>query len=167
MKVYIITSGEYSDYGIDKVFLDKAKAEEYVRLNSRKYDEPTIEEYETSDETFEIGRYEIKKYLSIQYQDKNYYGNEEFSIQLMQDNTGSCPDLNDYPYYYNSYSFYTYSYPYHNINLHRLVNDDFTDENIEDIKDKYLKVCRDDIAKAKSLIADGYSEKQIKEMLFG
>ena len=29
MKVYIVTSGTYSDYMIQKIFLDKDKAEEY------------------------------------------------------------------------------------------------------------------------------------------
>jgi hypothetical protein len=31
MRVYIITSGDYEDYHIDEVFLDRAKAEEWVR----------------------------------------------------------------------------------------------------------------------------------------
>ena len=30
MIIYVVTSGSYSDYGIDKVFLSKEKAESYV-----------------------------------------------------------------------------------------------------------------------------------------
>jgi len=33
-KVYIVTSGSYSDYSIEAVFLDRAKADEYSKLAS-------------------------------------------------------------------------------------------------------------------------------------
>ena len=32
MKVYVVTSGCYSDYGIDEIFLDKKLAELYIDL---------------------------------------------------------------------------------------------------------------------------------------
>lgn len=35
MKVYIVTSGEYSDYGIDAVFLDKKEAELYIATHQK------------------------------------------------------------------------------------------------------------------------------------
>lgn len=52
MKVYIITSGEYSDYHIEGVFLDKKKAEAFSKKASTdhygaNYD---IEEFDTDDE---------------------------------------------------------------------------------------------------------------------
>lgn len=50
MKVYIVTHGSYSDYRIDKVFLNKKKAERYVETARKGYDEPRIEEYETHDD---------------------------------------------------------------------------------------------------------------------
>ena len=46
MKVYVITSGEYSDYGIDAVFTDKALAEEYADRNPSR----RIETYEANKE---------------------------------------------------------------------------------------------------------------------
>ena len=41
-KIYIVTSGEYSDYGIDAVFTTKEKAVEYVEQHGTRYN---IEEY--------------------------------------------------------------------------------------------------------------------------
>lgn len=47
MKVYVITSGCYSDYHIDAVTDDKEKAE-FLKLKfSDEYDEANIEEYDT------------------------------------------------------------------------------------------------------------------------
>lgn len=47
MKVYVITSGEYSDYGICAVTLDKEQAELLKIRYSDKYDTAYIEEYDT------------------------------------------------------------------------------------------------------------------------
>ena len=48
-KVYIVTSGEYSDYHIDACFSTKQKAQEYIK-NAEKtekfWDEPSIEEWD-------------------------------------------------------------------------------------------------------------------------
>lgn len=54
-KVYIVTSGSYSDYGIDRVFKDKRKAEIWCAEKNTKYewDEYRIEEYEYSDDKME------------------------------------------------------------------------------------------------------------------
>lgn len=47
MKIYVITSGYYSDYHIDAVTDDKDKAE-FLKLKfSDEYDEANIEEYDT------------------------------------------------------------------------------------------------------------------------
>lgn len=46
-KVYIVTSGEYSDYGIDEVFDNREDAEKYVCLHKRNIlDDFRIEEYD-------------------------------------------------------------------------------------------------------------------------
>lgn len=51
MKVYIVTSGRYSDYHIDAVFLSREKAMLYCVVNH----DPAlnIEEYDTDDENIE------------------------------------------------------------------------------------------------------------------
>ncbi len=60
MKVYIVTQGDYSDYSIRKVFLDKEKAEKYAKYISTKYDEAYVEEYDTYDENFITKKHYIK-----------------------------------------------------------------------------------------------------------
>ena len=46
-KVYIVTSGDYSDYHIERVFQSKEKAEAYVRARNNL---PGIETFEYSDD---------------------------------------------------------------------------------------------------------------------
>ena len=43
MKIYVVTSGTYSNYGIEAVFTDHKKAKQYANLNSGR----EIEEYES------------------------------------------------------------------------------------------------------------------------
>ena len=50
MKVYVITKGSYSDYGICGVAIDKDKAEILKKLYSDRYEEANIEEYDTEEE---------------------------------------------------------------------------------------------------------------------
>lgn len=46
-KIYIVTSGDYSDYTIDEVFSTKEKAEEYVQQHGTNY---RIEDYDIDKE---------------------------------------------------------------------------------------------------------------------
>ena len=49
MKVYVVTQGEYSDYGIVGVAIDKKQAE-YIAMVHNTYNEPCyIEEYDTEE----------------------------------------------------------------------------------------------------------------------
>lgn len=54
-EVYVVTSGEYSDYGINRIFLDRDLAEAYCAAhhNDSPYgeDRPQIEVWEISDES--------------------------------------------------------------------------------------------------------------------
>lgn len=49
MIVYIVTSGEYSDYHIAAVFDNKEQAELYCAVHERKLDRPYIEEWDTDE----------------------------------------------------------------------------------------------------------------------
>lgn len=60
-KIYIVTSGEYSSYGIEKVFLDKEKAIVWAGMQGY---ECEVEEYEPSDDGFEIPE---KVYYGIKF----------------------------------------------------------------------------------------------------
>lgn len=59
MRIYVITKGEYSDYGIVAVAIDKDKAEELRIAYSDKWGDAMIEEYETDDYYAEKGRFYI------------------------------------------------------------------------------------------------------------
>lgn len=50
-KVYIVTSGEYSSYGIEKVFLDRNKAECWAGLQKWIC---SVEEWDIEDDNFEM-----------------------------------------------------------------------------------------------------------------
>ena len=57
-KIYVVTSGSYSDYCIDEVFEEKRKTEIYCATRNTQYDlgiciEHRIEEYEIADENIE------------------------------------------------------------------------------------------------------------------
>lgn len=56
-KIYVVTSGSYSDYGIERVFKDKRKAEIYCATRNTQSDlisiKHRIEEYEIADEKIE------------------------------------------------------------------------------------------------------------------
>lgn len=57
MKVYVVTSGEYSDYSICAVFLDKKKAQYWTAAQNTEEnssDPYEIEEYDLSDDSVEI-----------------------------------------------------------------------------------------------------------------
>ena len=62
MTVYIVTSGEYSDYNIEKVFSNKPAAEDYIEW--RRPSQYRIEEYEMLDNG---------KDIDIEGQAKYYY----------------------------------------------------------------------------------------------
>lgn len=56
MRVYVVTSGEYSAYHIEKVFTDREQAQMYANLNSDRY----VEEYSTDDTNID----DINKYYA-------------------------------------------------------------------------------------------------------
>lgn len=47
MKVYVLTSGEYSDYHIVGVLLDEEQARIAAEVMTTRYDDVTVEEYDT------------------------------------------------------------------------------------------------------------------------
>ena len=58
MKVYVCTSGCYSDYCIHRVFLDKDVADKYKQML---YDGNDVEEYETDDELIRNSKHFVNK----------------------------------------------------------------------------------------------------------
>lgn len=66
MTVYVVTSGEYSDYGICAVFTDKEKAELYCAAHGDKYgDDCYIEEYDTEEVQIESSKPPKRKWRMV------------------------------------------------------------------------------------------------------
>lgn len=153
MKVYIVTSGSYSDYRIDKVFTDRELAEKYVLYNSGGYDEPQITEYETIEQDFE----EIN-YIEIDYDIAKE--DEFFEIEFSKTDSISM-DLQSIAA--TDFSMGKLDDDYDSLFLTRTIP---SDHNKENIKDKYLKVCRDLYAQIKSLKeVEGWNEEMINDWL--
>lgn len=152
MKVYVVTRGSYSDYGISKVFLDKKKAERYVKLSQHQWDTPRIETYETHDDSI------IEK---ITYVDANYSkGRDSDDVELNVDIkiTNSLDETEDgvtrtmFWYYKNSKD--------KEINIQRVIHGDFEEELVIN---KYKKACIDMMTEIESLLElEGWTEEMVE-----
>lgn len=145
MKVYIVTSGTYSDYMIQKIFLDKDKAEEY-----RKWlpDSNDVEEYDTSDDDTIDKKYKVRVVLK-------WYPNKE--EKLIARSWKDCESDYNYNYYSN------YSDIWEELAVVRTVNADNYSEQYW--KDKLTKFIYDLRAYVNQLKAEGFNEKFIKDAI--
>jgi hypothetical protein len=148
MKVFIVTSGEYSDYGIERVFTDKSKAEAYSEWLT---DSNGVDEYDTSDNDVIVPlycvefRYNITKEISPK-------------ISIQKTNSEDVWSTKNHTFY-NDYG----------------ANDiwgsrTFTKQQYkgdEWAKEKVTKICYDLATQIKAWISDGLTDKMIKEMLNG
>lgn len=145
MKVYVVTSGEYSDYMIRKIFLDKDKAEEYKKWLP---DSNDIEEYDTSDDDVMNKQYEIRVELK-------WYPNKEENLTARS--WKDCEANHNYDYYFN------YSDTWEELVVTRTVSGENFDE--EFWKDKLTKYIYDLKAYVEYLKVEGFDEKQIRETI--
>lgn len=145
MKIYIVTSGTYSDYMIRKIFLDKDKAEEY-----RKWlpDSNDVEEYDTSDDDIINKSYKVRI-------DLKWYPNKK--EKLIARSWKDCESDYNYNYYSN------YSDKWEELAVVRTVNSDNYDEQY--CKDKLTKHIYDLKAYVEYLKTEGFDEKQIRNAI--
>jgi hypothetical protein len=148
-KVYIVTSGTYSDYGINSVFQSEEKAQEFVDLMEKRssYSEYDIEEHSVVD-TFD--NYELKDYKVV---DAMLSVDGQFRVGSYSENTGELPieDAETTKVFRHHY----YSKSLGGVRIHRVLRDDVLDE------EKYRKICAD----AKYLIdVDGRSLQDVIEL---
>ena len=156
MKVYIVTSGTYSYYGIERVFLDKEKAEKYAEMmSSHDY---RVEEYETDDDKqIDEIRYVYGYYVKNK---KNYYTNErtkEVQLKIDKNNTldMATEDIK-VTRYLERFDGGCEVY------IQRLINPNLTDdENIEKCK----KTLYDLMAQIEYLKNEGWNKEMINELL--
>lgn len=151
MKVYVVTTGAYSDYSIEKIFTDRAKAEEYKEWL---YDANDIEEYETEDDI------EISKFYRVHV----YYAVYEASEPKLEFSVYKCMGRDVYKprIYYADYNRYTWSEKYFAIGIDRFIPEQNWNE--EFYKNKYTKAVYDLAAIVKYKRAEGASEADIQAL---
>lgn len=149
MKLYVVTQGEYSDYHIEKIFLDKDKAENYA-----KYHRAEVEEWETDDEDYEIiknGYY----YISLDYkffQDarfKWFYKLTNYQVKQTYNKESNGTTKID-QYYKEKYFF-----------VSRYVKDDTTQE---EAIEKVVKIAQDILTFVLDQLNQGASWEDIKKI---
>ena len=135
--IYIVTSGEYSDYGIDAVFQDRNKAEVY----SQCHPDAEIEEWEFFDNNIYTPFNVVNIYMSIlQNNAKKVF----FSFQTLSKEDANCYTVNkDFVTVYDAQHIEIY--------LIRILPKNYNSENI---KDRYTKVFYDLIPEIKYVISD-------------
>lgn len=148
MKVYIVTSGEYSDYMIRKVFLDKDKAEKYKEWLPNSND---VEEYDTSDDDIINESYRIRI-------DLKWYPNKE--EKLIARSWKDCESDLNYNIYYD-YS--NYGDMGEELSVVRTVDLDNYSEQYW--KDKFTKFIYDLRAYVNQLKSEGFNEKFIRDAI--
>lgn len=157
MKIYVITSGMYSDYGIEAIFLDKEKAENYVKYHgSGGYygDLPSIEEWDTSDEEYQMqadGHYVVSYSECIWVgSGKNEYPRNEYTECKLMPPDAPSHVLEErnllYPTDYSEWLWY--------LSIKRCFRESEV-KNEKGAKKKVEKIFHDMAAQLKSAIAEG------------
>lgn len=81
MKIYVVTSGCYSEYGIDAVFVDKKEAAKFAAAKNKSdnYTTYRIESYETADGEIDI-RNNIVGFEYSTFVESDYFMNETLYV---------------------------------------------------------------------------------------
>lgn len=89
MQVYVVTSGEYSDYGINAIFSTAEKAQEYV----------SMKEFTDENEHYRINIWDVDEYHETECVNLVLINNEiynfdslKFKIDYLYDTFDSCTD---------------------------------------------------------------------------
>lgn len=154
MKVYVVTSGCYSDYCIEKIFTDKQKAEEYKEWV---VDANDVEEYETSDDLMYNKYYKI---IVTHTERDMECDNTSPAIRIEK-----CLEANRYTFFgvsYHDYSYIPYTKAQFGLTMIRFVPEQNWNE--EFYRNKYTKAMYDYAAIAKQKRFEGWSEKDIQRL---
>ena len=140
-KVYIVTSGEYSAYGIEAVFLDKSSAEKYcaAQSDSNWWRDYRIEEYDIG---YIEGEENYKKMISLTMDDNGYIASDISEKYTYSKYTRSCKMVEKYDFPNNQRGYgksYLFSKTFdddiqkYNIDFTVPKDEDLTTEQIEKI----------------------------------
>ena len=154
-RVYLVTAGCYSDYRIIRAFLDKNKAESYMKICNEP-DLNELEEYELSDDKVFTPIY----YIKIDYYTGKIpsYINNKYNFEIIKSNSLDT-DINNINFtWYDDYN------TYQSIHIYRpIYSKNFNEEKL---KKKYRKICEDLEAQIKSLKEiEGWNKEMIREWL--
>lgn len=149
MKVYVVTTGAYSDYTIQKIFTNKEKAEEYKEWL---YDSNDIEEYEIEDD-LEVSKF-YKITVSYEVHDTRITVPEVYIYKCTHD------DVYSNSTYYGDY--HNYYGKYFRIGIVRFIPEQNWNE--EFYKNKYIKAIYDLAAIARYKRLEGASESDIQAL---
>ena len=155
MKVYVVTTGCYSDYSIDKIFTDRQKAENYKEWT---YDANEIEEYDTEDNLVFEKFYKVE----VRYTEHMMsYDNTEPKVAITK-----CQHVDKYetPPCYFSLNRWSNNYLF-DLTMIRFVP--AQNWNEEFYVNKYKKAMYDYLAIVKQRMLEGCSEKDIQMLLEG
>lgn len=158
--VYIVTAGEYSDYRIERVFLDKDNAYKYRDLMNSKYDDYRVEEYDTSDDdikfsdectVFEGKTYRQNTYICYEYDDT---GEAKVSVKTITVEDSKIDDfLSDGFEIWLSHNIFR---------GHKVAPKEYY---LPELEKFYKKYCYDKMAYCKSLMLEGFSDREITAFL--
>lgn len=156
MTVYVVTSGEYSDYSIERVFSNKKAAEDYIEWRRPSY--YRIEEYDMLDSGEDIDMEGQAKYYYIEVRGICYKeALVNITCNIERTITSNRPDIirprtEVWEYKPKEESF--------RLNVRRWVPAENWDE--EFYTNKYTKVLCDTAAAVRAMMADGATWIDIK-----
>lgn len=148
MKVYMVLNGDYGDVFVTRVFLDRNKAEKYIKSS-----DGWIKEMETSDDL----NFKEITYISAEYSIWEDEEDIEFNLEIKRTNTldNNEKDIN--------FSMYFDGADYRELFIKRVIKDECNQESLEQ---KYKKVCQDVMIEIDNLVKSGkYEENKIDDWL--
>lgn len=157
--VYIVTAGDYSDYRIERVFFDKDKAYKYCDLMNNRYNDYRVEEYDPSDNDIKISDeyivFENKTYRQNTYICYEYNGRDtKVSVELK-----TVVDSEKDNFLSDTFE----SYPgYYIFRGHKIAPAEYY---LPELEKFYKKYCYDKMAYCKSLLLEGFSDREITAFL--
>lgn len=157
-KVYCISSGCYSDWRIDYVFLSEEKRNQVLEKLIQMNDDYGKCDYDLSDNKFDISN--CKNFIGVICDFSiDEFDNENFDFQIKQ-----CNTIESNKEYFVDNNYYEWLDKSVEIDIQRIEHEE---KSYEELYSKYLKICRDYYAKSKYLKeVDGLDWNKINEILF-
>ena len=155
MKVYIVISGDCSGYSIERVFLDKAKAEKWAKYNNgRYYNKTEVKEFDTYDENL---FYAVTKVFTWVSRFNGKIKNGCFIEHMSSDEVNEKPDIR--------YRVDPTAYEVDNeLAMVSILSDNKLNE--EELEKKYTKICYDLLGQIDNLILnESWTVEMVNEWL--